>query len=144
MKKRAMNILFAEDNEGDVELIKIAFKKGEVPCNLSFVHDGTDAVDYLYKRGAFRDAVMPDMVLIDLNMPRMGGKEFLDVVKKDENLKAIPVIVLTSSQAPGEILECYKRHANCYILKPSGIEDFIGMARQLERFWAGLVQLPTF
>lgn len=137
-----MNILLVEDNEGDIELTKIAFKKANMSCNLSIAHDGEEAVEYLYKRGRFRDAPTPDIVLIDLNMPRMDGKEFLSIVKSDDALKAIPVIMLTSSQAPAEILECYRRHANCYILKPSGLDAFVSLAKQLESFWAGLVQLP--
>jgi len=143
MQKRAMNILLVEDNDGDVELTKIAFRKGGISCGLSVVHDGEEAIEYLYKRGSFKDAVTPDFILIDLNMPRMGGKAFLDIVKKDDALKVIPVIMLTSSQAPAEILECYKRHANCYILKPSGLDGLVDLARQFENFWANLVQLPS-
>jgi chemotaxis family two-component system response regulator Rcp1 len=142
MKSKIMNVLLVEDNEGDIELTKIAFKKGDVACNLSVVHDGEEALEYLYKRGRFKEMSTPDIILIDLNMPRMGGKEFLDVVKNDENLKALPVIMLTSSQAPVEILECYKRHANCYILKPSGLNALIDVAKHLESFWSNIVQLP--
>lgn len=136
-----MNVLLVEDNEGDIELTKIAFKRSGVSGQLIMVHDGKEAIDYLYKRGEHAGAIMPDLILVDLNMPRMGGKEFLDVVKNDDALKTIPVIMLTSSQAPEEIEECYKRHANCYILKPSGLDKLSDMLRQLESFWMGLVKL---
>lgn len=142
MKPQTMNVLLVEDNEGDIELTKIAFKKSGLDGRLMVAHDGTEAVDYLYKRGNHKDTVTPDLILADLNMPRMGGKAFLDVVKNDDALKAIPVIILTSSQAPAEILECYKRHANCYILKPSGMDKLIEMLLQLESFWRNLVRLP--
>ena len=142
MSERAMNVLLVEDNEGDVELAKIAFRRGAPTSNLVVVHDGQDAVEYLYRRGAFADAARPDIVLVDLNMPRLGGKAFLDIVKNDEDLKTIPVMMLTSSQAPAEIMECYKRHANCYILKPTGLDALIHLTQQLESFWKGIAELP--
>ena len=138
-----MNVLLVEDNEGDIEMTKIAFKKSGVASQLIVTHDGQEAVDYLYKRAGFTDAVTPDLVLVDLNMPRMDGKEFLDVVKNDDALKAIPVIMLTSSQAPAEIRECYRRHANSYILKPSGLDKFIDLARQIHNYWQDLARLPA-
>lgn len=136
------NILLVEDNEGDVELTKIAFRKSGYECTLDVVNNGEEALDYLYKRDQFTHAPRPDMVLLDLNMPRMGGKELLEIIKQDDALRSIPVIVLTSSQAPADIEESYARYANCYILKPSGLTAFIEFARQLENFWGGFVQLP--
>lgn len=140
---RPMNVLLVEDNEGDVELTRIAFKKIGVPCTLSVVYDGQEAVEYLYKRGSFKDAETPDLVLVDLNMPRMGGKEFLEVVKNDDELKSVPVMILSSSQNPAEVLECYRRHANCYVLKPAGLEDFMNLAKQIESFWSRFVYFPS-
>jgi CheY-like chemotaxis protein len=142
MKNKVMNVLLVEDNQGDIELIRLAFKEGDLPCDLSVVHDGQEGVDYLYKRGAFENAAVPDIILVDLNMPRMGGKQFLQVIKNDDALKSIPVIMLTSSEDPAEILECYKLHANCYILKPSSMMSLFDLVRQLENFWADTVRLP--
>lgn len=142
MEKPLQNVLLVEDNEGDIELTKIAFKKAGLTCQLAVVYDGEEGIDYLYRRGKFGNAPTPDVILVDINMPRMGGKEFLDVIKGDELLKVIPVIMLTSSRAPAEIVDCYQRHANCYILKPSGLEAFINIARQIQTFWLNLVELP--
>jgi two-component system, chemotaxis family, response regulator Rcp1 len=137
-----MNILLVEDNEGDIELTKRAFKRANLSATLSVTHDGVEAIEYLSRQGRFSDAVRPDLVLLDLNMPRMGGHQFLDIVKQDEKLKSIPVIVLTSSDAPKDIRECYERHANCYILKPFDSKKFTDMIKQVEDFWANLAQLP--
>lgn len=136
------NILLVEDNEGDVELTRIAFKKSGFECQLDVVNNGEEALEYLRKRGNYADAPTPDMVLLDLNMPRMGGRELMEIVKRDDMLKFIPIIVLTSSQAPKDVMDSYNSYANCYILKPSGLQAFIEFAKQLESFWSGLVQLP--
>jgi|SRR5580658_9905636 chemotaxis family two-component system response regulator Rcp1 len=137
-----MNILLVEDNEGDVELTKRAFKRGNLSATLSVAHDGVEAIEYLSRQGRFSDAVRPDLVLLDLNMPRMGGHQFLDIVKQDAKLKSIPVIVLTSSDAPKDIRECYDRHANSYILKPFDSNKFTDMIKQVEEFWVKLAELP--
>ncbi len=143
MEPRAIKILLVEDNEGDVELTRIALAKSGVACDLVVASNGYEGLDCLFKRGQFSEMTgRPDIILLDLNMPRMGGKEFLEIVKENGQLKSIPVIVLTSSRAPADIHECYQRHANCYVLKPTGLEHFIAMARQLEAFWGRLVQLP--
>ena len=137
-----MNILLVEDNEGDIELTERSFKQGNLSATLSVTHDGVEAIEYLSRQGKFRDAVTPDLVLLDLNMPRMGGQRFLEIVKQDEKLKSIPVIVLTSSSAPKDIRECYERYANCYILKPFDPGKFMDVIKQVEDFWANLAQLP--
>ena len=137
-----MNILLVEDNEGDIELVKRAFKKAEVPTTLSVVNDGMEALEYLTKQGHFVDTQQPDLILLDLNMPRMGGREFLEAVKKDEKLRSIPVIMLTSSSSPKDIRDCYERHVNCYIRKPFDTRQFIDLVKQLDSFWCHIVQLP--
>ncbi|MDR3449128.1 MAG: response regulator [Alphaproteobacteria bacterium] len=137
-----MNILLVEDNEGDIELTELAFRRRKLSSTLAVAHNGVEAVDYLSCRGAFTEAVRPDLVLLDLNMPRMGGREFLEIVKQDEKFRSIPVIVFTSSSAPKDIAECYERHANCYILKPFDPEEFMDIAKKVEDFWGRLAHLP--
>ena len=138
-----MNILLVEDNEGDIELTARAFKKGNLLSTLSVTNDGVEALEYLSRRGKFGDAAAPDFILLDINMPRMDGRRFLEVVKQDEKLKSIPVIMLTSSSAPRDIQDCYERHANCYILKPFDAGKYVDMAKQIESFWVNMVQLPS-
>jgi two-component system response regulator len=142
MKAQSMKILLVEDNEGDVELTRIAFKAGPFPSTLSVAHDGIEAMDYLSGKGKFQNVERPDLILLDLNMPKMDGKAFLNIVKQDAVLKAIPVVVLTSSGAPADVTECYDRHANCYILKPPDLQAFIEAARQVQNYWISLVKLP--
>lgn len=142
MKKKNLEILLLEDNQGDVELIKLAFQAANSVSHLSVANDGVEGMDYLYKRGKFSNAVTPHVVLADLNMPRMGGKEFLSMVKADERLKTIPVIIMTSSENPSEVLECYKLHANCYVLKPSSIDSLFEFTKRLEDFWTHHVCAP--
>lgn len=142
MRKPNLEILLLEDNQGDVELIKLAFQEAKSACNLSVANDGVEGMDFLYKRGKFSDVATPHVVLADLNMPRMGGKEFLSLVKNDENLKTIPVIIMTSSENPSEVLECYKLHANSYVLKPSSIDSLFEFTKRLEDFWIHNVCAP--
>jgi chemotaxis family two-component system response regulator Rcp1 len=137
-----INILLVEDNEGDVELTRVAFEEGEVRACLSVAHDGAEALDLL-RRDASPEAAQPDLILLDINMPRMNGMEFLSIVKQDERLKLIPVIMLTSSKAHADILESYRRHANSYILKPYGIKEGIEVAKQVQSFWMHLAILPS-
>jgi two-component system, chemotaxis family, response regulator Rcp1 len=136
-----MNVLLIEDNEGDVVLIETAFKQGNSSTTVSVTHNGVEAIEYLSRQGKYADAVRPDLVLLDLNMPRMGGHQFLKIVKQDEKLKSIPIVVLTSSRAPKDIRDCYELHANCYILKPFDLEKFMDMIKQVEEFWGNLAQL---
>ena len=142
MSDKQANILLVEDNEGDVELTQIAFKRGNLSSDLCVVNDGMEALDFLFKRNTFEKAATPDIILLDLNMPRMGGKEFLSIVKQDARLKSIPVIVFTSSNAPKDIEESYKNHANSYIIKPFGLNEYIEVAKRVENFWIKLSQLP--
>lgn len=142
MKKQNLEILLLEDNQGDVELIKLAFQAANSTCHLAIANDGVEGMDYLHKRGKFIDATTPHVVLADLNMPRMGGKEFLSLVKGDAALKTIPVIIMTSSENPSEVLECYRLHANCYVLKPSSIDSLFEFTKRLEDFWTHNVRPP--
>lgn len=137
-----MNILLVEDNDGDIELTERAFRKGNLAAKLSVAHDGVEALEMLGRKGDRGAALRPDLILLDLNMPRMDGREFLAAIKSDPDLKSIPVIMLTSSNAPRDISECYERHANCYIIKPFGTEKFTAMVKQLDEFWTGIVRLP--
>jgi len=137
-----MHILLVEDNEGDIEITGMAIKQGKLSSTLSVAHDGVEAIEYLSRQNKFADAVRPDLILLDLNMPRMDGKEFLKIAKQDEKLKSIPIIVLTSSSAPQDIQECYERYANCYIIKPFDLTKYMDIAKQIEGFWANLAQLP--
>ncbi len=136
-----LEILLVEDNEGDVEMIKRAFRDGTPACTLSVANDGMEALDFLHKRGDFSDAPTPHLILLDLNMPRMDGKQFLEAVKEEEGLKAIPVVMLTSSQSPRDIRECYERHASCYVVKPFDGKKFAETVREVVRFWSSCGRL---
>ena len=137
-----LEILLVEDNEGDVEMTKLAFRDNAPACRISVANNGIDALDFLHKREKFADAPTPQLILLDLNMPKMDGKRFLEVVKTEAELKAIPVIMLTSSQSPSDIRACYERHASCYIVKPFDVDQFTDTVRQVVVFWSGVGQLP--
>ena len=138
-----IELLLVEDNQGDVEMIKLAFRDGTPTCHIWVANDGMEALDFLHKQGKFTDAPMPQLILLDLNMPRMDGKQFLEVVKAEAELKAIPVIMLTSSQSPSDIKACYERHASCYVVKPFDVQEFSDTVRQVVRFWSNLGRLPS-
>ena len=131
-----------EDNLGDTILMKVAFKENRVPGNLNVLGDGEQALDYLNRQGKFADAKTPDFILLDLNLPRMGGREFLRQVKREGLFKSIPIIVLTSSKLDSDIREVYEMNANCYIVKPSNLDGYIKTAKIIQDFWMNLVQFP--
>lgn len=139
---RPLEILLIEDNEGDVEMVRAALEDQLPPCNVAVVKDGREALNYLFKYGDFRDAADPQLILLDLNMSGMDGKILLKIVKGDERVNTIPVVVLTSSRAPSDIHEAYARHANCYIVKPFDSKDFKSAILQVVDFWRNLAQLP--
>lgn len=139
---RPINILLVEDNPGDAKLAEVALKNARVRNTLNQVSDGVEAMDYLQKRGAFSHVVRPDLILLDLNLPRMDGSEVLAAIKTDEQLKRIPVVVLTASKADSDILKSYNLHANCYITKPIDLDQFIGVVKHIEDFWLTVVKLP--
>ena len=140
--KRRIEILLVEDNLGDVMLTREAFEEGKIINNLNHVPDGVEALAYLRKQGVYADHPTPDLVLLDLNMPRKGGLEVLEEVKRDETLRNIPIVVLTTSEAETDILRSYHNYANAYITKPVDLEQFIRVVRTLEEFWLVVVRLP--
>ncbi len=141
-KHSPIEILLVEDNPGDVRLTQEAMKEGKVLNNLSVVNDGIEALAFLRREGPYADAPRPDLILLDLNLPRMSGKEVLAEIKADDRFKCIPVVVLTTSQAEQDILTTYELHANCFITKPVALDDFLAVVRSIEDFWLTVVTLP--
>jgi CheY-like chemotaxis protein len=137
-----IDILLVEDAPGDVRLTFEAFKKATIEVHLNTVKDGHEALDYLYRKGLYTDAKRPDLILLDLNLPKVNGHEVLSQVKNDSGLKRIPVVVLTSSNSQEDIQKAYDAHANCYLLKPGDLKDFFDLVRAIEDFWLTLVKLP--
>jgi CheY-like chemotaxis protein len=134
--------LLVEDNPGDVRLIQEALRDGKVWNNPHVVSDGEAALDFVYKRGPFTDAPRPDMVLLDLNLPKKDGREVLAVIKSDPDLKRIPVVVLTTSKEEEDVLRAYNLAANCYVTKPVEFEEFMKVIQAIEDFWLTIVALP--
>ena len=143
MNIQAINILLVEDNPGDVELTKNVFENGKVANNIEVATDGEQAMAYLRKEGDYADATTPDIILLDLNLPKKDGREVLGEIKTDDHLKKIPIIILTTSQADEDINNAYLNHANCYIRKPVDLEVFVDVARNIENFWLSIVKLPN-
>ena len=139
----AIQILLVEDNAGDARLTVEAFKEGRVLNNLTVVHDGVEALAYLRRQEPFPDAVTPDLILLDLNLPRKDGRQVLAEIKADARLMKIPVVVLTTSGAQDDIAHAYGSHANCYITKPVDLDQFLRVINSIETFWLSLVKLPT-
>jgi CheY-like chemotaxis protein len=142
--RRAIEILLVEDNPGDVRLTLEALKEGRVRHHLHVAHDGVEALAFLRRQGQFAAAVRPDLILLDLNLPRMDGREVLAEVKSDPTLKIIPIVVLTTSRAEQDIFFSYQLQANCYITKPVDLERFITVVRSIEEFWLTIVTLPSW
>jgi CheY-like chemotaxis protein len=137
---RRLRVLLVEDNPGDVDLVTDAVR--EFPCDLSVASDGVEAMEFLRKEGRHQGAVEPDLVLLDLNLPRLSGREVLARVKEDPALKHIPVVVLSSSQAGHDLLEAYRLHANCFVTKPADLEEFLASVGAVARFWLEVAKLP--
>jgi CheY-like chemotaxis protein len=140
---RAIEILLVEDNPGDVRLIQEALRDGKVWNNPHVVTDGEAALDFVYRRGPFTQAPRPDMVLLDLNLPKKDGREVLAVIKSDSDLKRIPVVVLTTSKEEEDVHRAYNLAANCYVTKPVEFEEFMKVIRAIEDFWLTIVALPS-
>ncbi|MDC0710801.1 response regulator [Stigmatella sp. ncwal1] len=140
---RPIEILLVEDNPGDVRLTIEALKEGKVRNNLSVARDGVEALAFLRREGIHEKASRPDLILLDLNLPRKDGREVLEEIKQDASLRRIPVVVLTTSKAEEDILRTYDLHANCYINKPVDLEQFILVVRSIDDFWLSVVRLPS-
>lgn len=138
----SLDVLLVEDNPGDARLASEAFKEGDFLTRLHVVQDGIEALAFLRREKNYGSAPRPDLVLLDLNLPRKDGREVLAEIKADEDLRSIPVIVLTTSQAEADIRKSYKLHANCYIVKPVDFDRFIDVVKGIEAFWCSLVRLP--
>lgn len=139
---RVVEILLVEDNEGDVRLTREALKEGRIRNRLSVVPDGEQALAFLRREGVHAEAPRPDLILLDLNLPRLDGREVLASIKNDPVLKSIPVVVLTSSRTEQDLLRAYDLHANCFITKPVEFDQFIEVVRSIEDFWLTIVVLP--
>lgn len=140
---RPIQVLLVEDNPGDIRLTKEALKEGRVINSLSVVRDGVEAMDFLQRRGAYENAIRPDLILLDLNLPRKSGREVLEEIKSDPDLRRIPVMVLTTSNAEQDLTQAYNLHANCYITKPVDLDQFMAVVRSIEHFWFHIVTLPA-
>ena len=141
--REVVRILLVEDNPGDVRLTQEALKEAKFRNNLQVVGDGVEALAYLRRQGKYGDATRPNLVMLDLNMPRMDGRELLGEIKKDPDLMRIPVVVLTSSEAETDIAKAYELHANAYVAKPVGIDHFLQVVKAIEEFWVEIVKLPA-
>ncbi|MEC4682164.1 MAG: response regulator [Nitrospirota bacterium] len=139
---RPVEFLLVEDNPGDVRLTREALRDSKVRNNLNVLGDGMSAMAFLRREPPYEEALRPDIILLDLNLPRMDGREVLSQIKADPSLKRIPVVVITSSEAEEDILKTYDLHVNCYVTKPVDLDQFIKVVQSIETFWLTIVQLP--
>lgn len=140
---RLVEILLVEDNPGDVRLTREAMREAKVANTLHSVADGVEALQFLRREGPFADAPRPDIILLDLNLPRKDGREVLSELKADPDLRMIPVVVLTTSRAEEDVIKSYQLYANCYISKPVDLEEFMAVVRAIDDFWLTIVRLPA-
>ncbi len=138
-----VEILLVEDSPGDVRLTIEALADAKISNKISVASDGIEALRFLRREGEFKDAARPGLILLDLNMPRMDGREFLEIVKNDDEFRNIPVVVLTTSQADSDILKSYNLRANCYITKPVDLDQFMVVVQSIQEFWLSIVKLPS-
>jgi CheY-like chemotaxis protein len=137
-----IEILLVEDNPGDIRLTQEALKEGKVRNNLNVAQDGVEALAFLNREGRYANASRPDVILLDLNLPKKDGREVLAAIKDDPDLRRIPVVILTTSQAEKDILQTYNLHANCYITKPVELDEFLEVVKAIDEFWLTIVKLP--
>ncbi|USZ73112.1 response regulator [Natronosalvus halobius] len=142
MHSDPIDILLVEDNPGDVRLTKEAFKEGRIDNTIHVARNGVDALSFLYQRDGYEDAPRPDLILLDLNLPRKNGEEVLEELKDDPTLRRIPTVVLTSSEAEEDVVRSYEKYANAYLTKPIDPDEFIEIVRSFESFWLSVVNLP--
>ena len=142
--KNELIILLVEDNEGDIVLTVEALKMANITNRIIVVRDGEEALGYLHREGQYTNAEQPDLILLDINLPRIDGKEVLARIKNDDKLKIIPVVILTTSDSENDIMESYNNHANCYITKPVDFNKFMQVVHMIKDFWITLVKLPTY
>jgi two-component system, chemotaxis family, response regulator Rcp1 len=140
---KAIDILLIDDSMGDVELITEVLQDSKVKNNLHVVNDGVQAMEFLKQIGKYKKAIRPDLIFLDLNMPRKDGREVLKEIKSDKTLRQIPVVIMTTSEDEQDISNSYDLQANCYVTKPLDFEQFIKVVRSIENFWFTVVQLPT-
>ena len=140
---KIIDILIVEDNPGDARLAQEALKESKIKNQLHIVNDGMEATDFLFKRNNYKDAPSPDLIILDLNLPKKDGREVLAEIKADENLKRIPVVILTISKAEEDIMKSYDLHANCFITKPLDLNKFLEVVKSIEDFWLTIVKLPN-
>jgi chemotaxis family two-component system response regulator Rcp1 len=138
----AIVVLLVEDSPGDVRLTREAFKDAKVHIKLHVASDGVEAMDFLTQKGNYPDAPRPDLILLDLNLPKKDGREVLEEIKESPTLKSIPVVILTTSASEADILRSYRLHANCYITKPVGLDGFLEVVKSIDSFWLSIVKLP--
>jgi CheY-like chemotaxis protein len=142
--EKLIEILLVEDNAADARLAMEVFKEGKIRNNLHRVEDGVEAMEFLRKEGKYAKMPLPDLILLDLNLPRKSGLEVLEELKQDSNLKRIPVVVLTVSKAEEDIIKSYNLYANCFIIKPIDLHQFIMVVKSVEHFWLKIVKLPPY
>lgn len=140
--RRPFHILLVEDNAGDVRLTREALNESKAATSLTVASDGVEALAILRREGGYEDVARPDLILLDLNLPRKDGRQVLAEIKKDASLKRIPVIVLTTSKAEEDIVKTYDLHANCYVSKPVDFDSFVSVVKSIDDFWLSVVNLP--
>ncbi|MEP6674667.1 MAG: response regulator [Ferruginibacter sp.] len=139
---KSIHILLVEDNEGDIMLTTEALEEGRIANKISIARDGRQAIDFLEKKGIYENAELPDLILLDINLPKKNGHEVLHYIKSSQHLRQIPVIMLTTSCSEKDILESYKNYVNCYITKPVDVNEFMNAVTKIEDFWIHIVNLP--
>lgn len=139
---KPVHILLVEDNEGDILLTTEALNEGKIANIVSVVKDGWEAIQFVERKGKYRDEILPDIILLDVNLPKMNGHEVVKYMKTSESLRHIPIIMLTTSTSPSDVLQSYENHVNCFITKPIDVDDFLKVIASIESFWISIVQLP--